>query len=90
MRQFTPQDKGHGFKTAVRVRAKRQAEIVRRVNLRAVMIEKQKWIQLFQLRSGHRTTGLQITNIIAIGFVLLNNFTGHGDAPGKHWAFYED
>jgi len=67
MRQIAFENEGDGFKTAMRMRAERQALIIRRVMHRPMVIEKQERIQLRQTRAGQGTARDEIADIIAMG-----------------------
>src|ERR1700731_1055274 len=59
--------KGDCFKTAMWMRAEWQAAIMGRIDLRAMMIQKQKWIDHVDLRRGQCAISHQIGNIVPDG-----------------------
>ena len=46
VRQLAVEDEGDGLEAAVRMRAERQAAVVRRIDLRAVVVQEQEGIDL--------------------------------------------
>ena len=75
------QNEGDRLEPPVRVRPKGQPAVVGRVNLRAVMIQKQKRIELIQSRPRQRPAGNQITDIIPMGR-MLSDHTANGWGMG--------
>lgn len=70
MAQLAIENERHRLEAAMRMRAKRQAVIVRRISLRAVMVQKQKRIDLRYARTRQRPSRDEIADIVANGFVL--------------------
>ena len=54
--------KGQGLKPLVRMRAKGQAAVVRRIHLRSMMVQEQERIQIRQRRCGQRTESDQVVH----------------------------
>jgi hypothetical protein len=74
MSQLSRQDEGHGFETAMRMGPKGQAAIARQVDLWAVVVEKQKGIDLRQIGSGQGSARDEISDVIAQGWMTANDF----------------
>ncbi len=72
------QHEGHRLEAAMRMRAEGQAAIVRRIDLRAVVIEEEKGAQLVDLLPGQGAPRDEIGDIVAIGLVQANDGLGLG------------
>ena len=71
------ENKRHGFEAPVRVRAEGQAAVVGPVHLRAVVVEKQKRVDVLNRVRGQGPVGDEVGNGRAHGAVLLLDGT-HG------------
>lgn len=79
--KFTLQHERHRLESAVGMRAKRQTMVVRRIDLRTVVIEKQEHTDPIQSRARDRTAGSQIADVIAHrGMGFSDSSVGH-DQP---------
>lgn len=78
MRQTAGQDEGDRLEAPVRVRAEREAIVVRRVGLRPMMVKEEEGIDLRQFRAGYRPAGRQVADVVAIGGL------GPGRATQRH------
>ena len=58
-------DERDGVEAAMRMRSERQSAIVRRVELRSVMIEKEERIDLIESFVRQRTPGVQFADVVA-------------------------
>ena len=75
-------DEGHRLAAAMRMRAERQAAIVRRIDLRPVMVEEEERIDLLQPRPRQRPAGDEIAHIVAKSWVNGGDHALHG---GSMW-----
>jgi hypothetical protein len=82
MRQLAFQDEGDRLETAMRVRTKRKAAVVRRIDLRAVVIEEQERVHLRHARTRKRAAGDEVADVVAVGGMLGDyDLGGHGGPP---------
>src|SRR5436305_1756834 len=78
VRELAFEDESDGLEAAMRMRAERQALVVRRINLRPVVIEEEKGIDLVERRPGKRTTRDQVADVVAHRSVhACNRSVGH-------------
>jgi hypothetical protein len=63
------QDEGHGLEAAMGMRPERQAVAVRRIDLRAMVVEKQEGIDLVDPRTRHRPARDEVGDVVALGGV---------------------
>jgi hypothetical protein len=79
MHQFTLKDERHRLEAAMRMRAERQAAVVRTINLRPVVIEEQERIDLLHTRAWHRPARNKIADIVTVRWMdTADDLVGHG------------
>ena len=87
MGQHAFQDEGDGLEAAVRVRTEGQAAVVRRVGLRAVVVEEEEGIDLVDEAAGQRTLRDEVADIVARrGMEAVDTAGSHGGAPVMRWS----
>ena len=64
MRERALKNERDSFKTAMRMRAKRQALVVRQVSLRPVMVEEQERVEVWQARPRQWAARYEIADIV--------------------------
>jgi hypothetical protein len=70
VRELALHDEGDGLEAAVRVRPERQPAVVRRIDLRAVVVEEQERVDLLHVRPGERAARHELTDVVAVRSVL--------------------
>jgi hypothetical protein len=70
VRKLAIQDERHGLEPAVRVRSERQSVVAGRIALRAVVVQEQERIEMFDPWAWQRPPGHEIADILADGGVL--------------------
>src|ERR1700682_81821 len=75
VRQLAVQDKGDRLEPAMRMRAERQATVVCRIDMRAVVVEEQERVDLFHPGAGNRPPGGEVADVVSIRRVLRGNGT---------------
>ena len=83
VRYITLQNKGHGLEAAVRVRAKRQAVVVRKVLLPAVMVQENKGVYFIHGHSmrGHGAVSGQVGYGLVYSFVFAFDDSHNSNLP---------
>ena len=66
MHQFTLQNEGHGLEPTMRMRAEWQALIVRGINLRPMVIEEEKRVDLLHARARNWPARDEIRDVVAM------------------------
>ena len=64
--EFAVENERHRFEAAMRMRPERQAAIVRRINLRPVVIQEQEWVDLRHARPRQGTARHEIRDVVAL------------------------
>jgi hypothetical protein len=75
VRQLAFEHEGHGLEPAVRMRAERQPPVVRRIDLRAVVIEEQERVDLLDAGSGQRPPGDEVGDVVPVCGMYLGDGT---------------
>jgi hypothetical protein len=82
VREQAVEDKRDGLEPAVRMRAERQAAVVRRIDLRAVVIQEQERVDLVEMRSRHGALGDEVADVVAQrGVYAPDDLVGHARLP---------
>jgi hypothetical protein len=65
MREASGENEGYRLEAAMRMGSKREPPIVRRIDLRTMMVEEQEWIDLRQAGRWKRAARREISDIVA-------------------------
>jgi hypothetical protein len=70
MRKRARDDERDGLEPTMRMRPERQAVVVRRIRLRAMVVEEEEGIDLLEPRIRQRTPRAQIADVVGYGAML--------------------